>query len=101
MFGNYKFYCVLLANFVIDDCEGHQGITNHLPKGLKCYPKEFSRLAYYKQLQILHLFDTMHIGNNVTETLWKILDGRCDKEKLVKIYNEIDESNHAFKFFLE
>ena len=48
----------------------------------------------------MHLFDAMHIGKNVIETLWKILDGRHDKEKLVKIYNDIDESNHALKFFL-
>jgi hypothetical protein len=24
---------------------------------------------YYKDLKIVHLFDTMHIGKNVTETL--------------------------------
>ena len=49
----------------------------------------------------MHLFDFMHIGKNVTETLWKILYGRCDKEKLVKICNDIDESNHALKASIE
>ena len=49
----------------------------------------------------MHLFDVVHIGKNVTKTLWKILDGRCDKKKLIKICNDIDESNHALKFFLE
>lgn len=29
------------------------------------------------------------------------MDGRLDKEKLVKICNDIDESNHALKFFIE
>ena len=47
------------------------------------------------------LFEAMHIGKNVTETLCKILDGRCDKEKMVKFFNDIDESNHALNFFLE
>ena len=39
----------------------------------------------------------MHIGKNVTETLWRILDLRSDKEKNVKIRNNIKESNHAMK----
>ena len=49
----------------------------------------------------MHLFDTMHIGNNITETLWKILDGRRDKEKLAKIYSDIHDSNHAMKNIIE
>lgn len=49
----------------------------------------------------MHLFDAMHIRKNVTKTLWKILDGRWDKAKLVKIRNDVDESNHALKFILE
>ena len=44
------FNCVLLANYVINDHEGCQSINNHLLKGLNCYPKEFSRLPYYKKL---------------------------------------------------
>lgn len=39
----------------------------------------------------------MHIGNNVTKTLWPILDGRRDKENIVKIFNEIKEAYHAFQ----
>lgn len=45
----------------------------------------------------MHLFDTMHIGKNITEPLWKILDGRRDKEKIVKICSDIVKSNHAMK----
>ena len=45
----------------------------------------------------MHLFDPMHIGKNVTETLWKILDGRCDKDQIVKTCSDIEESNHAMK----
>lgn len=95
------FDCVLLANYVIDDHEGHQGIIDHLSKGPKCYPREFSRLPYYKKLQIVHLFDTMHIGNNLIETLWKILDGRPDKEKLAKICSDIHDSKHEMKNIIE
>ena len=39
----------------------------------------------------------MHIGKNITETLWKILDGRHDKDQIVKICSDIEESNHAMK----
>jgi len=68
---------------------------------MKSYLKQFSRLPYYEQLQIVHLFDTMHIGKNVAETLWRILDGRRDKEKIVKICNDIQEANHAMKDVIE
>jgi len=68
---------------------------------MKSCPKQFSRLPYYEQLQIVHLFDTMHIGKNVAETLWWILDGKCDKEKIVKICNDIQEANHAMKDVIE
>ena len=43
----------------------------------------------------------MHIGKNVIEKLWKMLDGRCDREQIVKICNDIYESNHALKKFIE
>jgi hypothetical protein len=39
----------------------------------------------------------MHIRKNVTETLWKIIDGIRDKEKFVKICNDIQEANHAMQ----
>lgn len=63
------FYCVLFVDYDIDDCEGRQGIIGHLPKGLKIYPKQFSRFPYYEKQQIVHLFDIMYIGKNITETL--------------------------------
>jgi hypothetical protein len=34
------------------------------------YLTQFMKLPYYKDLKIVHLFDTMHIGKNVTKTLW-------------------------------
>ena len=44
------------------------------------------------------MFDTMHIRKNVDETLWRILDGRSEKEKILKICNDIQEANyHAMK----
>ena len=49
----------------------------------------------------MHLFDAMHIGKNVTETLWKMLDGRRDREQIAKICTDIHESNHALKAFFE
>ena len=39
----------------------------------------------------------MHIGKNVVETLWRIIDGRSEKVKIVKICNDIQEANHAMK----
>ena len=47
----------------------HEGI-NGIPQGMKSYSKKFSRFPYYDHLQIVHLFDTMHIGKNVFDTLW-------------------------------
>ena len=69
---NLKFvfwYCLIFTNVVIDAHEGHQGINDQLPRGKKSYPTQFSRLPYYKDLPIVHLFDAMHIGKNVTKTL--------------------------------
>ena len=39
----------------------------------------------------------MHIGKNVTETLWRLLELRREKYKVVKACKEIQESNHAMK----
>ena len=64
---------------------------------MKSYPKQFNRFPYYEHLQIAHMFDTMHIIKNVTETLWRILDGRSENEKNVKICKDIQEGNHAMK----
>ena len=67
---------------------------------MKSYPTQFSRLPYYKDLPIAHLFDAMHIGKNVTKTLWKMLDGRRDREQIANICTNIHESNHALKNFI-
>ena len=64
---------------------------------MKIYPIQFSRFPYYEHLQIAHLFDTMHIRKNITELLWRILDGRTDKEIIGKICSDIQESNHALQ----
>ena len=45
----------------------------------------------------MDFFDPMHIGKNVADTLWKILDGRCDKDQIVKTCSDIEESNHPMK----
>jgi hypothetical protein len=58
---------------------------------------KFSRLPYYEHLQIVHLFDTMHIGKNITKLLWGILDGKIDKERIGKICCDIWEANHALQ----
>ena len=71
-----------------DDRRDHEGI-NGFPQGMKIYPKKSSRFPYYEHLQIVYLFDTMHIKDNLADTLWKILDGRSEKEKNVKICNDI------------
>jgi hypothetical protein len=64
---------------------------------MKSYPAQFMSFPYYEELKIAHLFDIMHIGKNVTETLWRIIDGRRDKHKIVKICNDIQEANHAMR----
>ena len=58
---------------------------------------QFSRLPYYEHLQIVHLFDTMHIEKNITEFLWRILDGRTDNERIGKTCSDIQEVNHALQ----
>ena len=35
------------------------------------------------------------------ETLWKMLDGKRDREKIAKICTDIHESNHALKASIE
>jgi len=39
----------------------------------------------------------MHIGKNITKLLWKILDGRTDKERIGNICTDIQEANHALQ----
>ena len=68
---------------------------------MRSYPKKFSRLSYYENLQISHLIDTMHIRKNVVETLWRILYLRSGKEKIVNICNDIKESKHAMKYVIQ
>ena len=72
---------VVIIYLITIHIEGYdQGINNEvLPQGMKSYPKQFSRLPYYDNIEIVRLFDTMHIGKNITETLLHILDGRRDK----------------------
>jgi hypothetical protein len=76
---------------------GHEGINNVLPQGMKSCPTQFMRFPYYQDLKIVHLFDTMDIGNNLTKTLWQIIDSRRDKEKIFKICSDIQEANHAMQ----
>ena len=83
-----------------DGCCDHEGI-NGIPWGMKSDPKQFRRFPYYEQLQIAHMFDTMHIRKNVTKKLWWILDLRSDKEKIVKICKDIQEENHARKDIIQ
>ena len=76
---------------VLDDHEGINGI----PWGMKSYPIQFNMFPYYEHLQIDHLFATMHIGKNVTETLWWLLELRSNKEKIMKFCKDIQEENHG------
>ena len=57
---------------------------------------------YYEHLQIAHLFDTMHIGlKNVTETLWRLLELRREKDKVVKACKDIQERNYVMKNIIQ
>jgi hypothetical protein len=82
---------------MLHQCHRCEGSNNELPRGMECYPTQFTRFPYYKDIKIVHLFDTILIGKNVTETLWWIIDGGRDNEKIVKICNDIREANHAMK----
>ena len=68
---------------------------------MQSYPKQFSRLPYYEHLQNAHPFDTMHIGNNATKTLWRLLEVRRHKEKIVRFFKDIQEGNHAMKYVIQ
>ena len=68
---------------------------------MQSYPIQFNRFPYYENLQISHLFDTMHIGKNVTETLWRLLELRSEKDKIVKVFKDIQEGNHAMKDIIQ
>ena len=68
---------------------------------MKSYPIQFNRFPYYEHLQIAHLFDTMHIGNNVTKTLWILLELRRNKDKIVKSCKYIQEGNHVIKYVIQ
>jgi hypothetical protein len=61
---------------------------------------QFSRLSYYENLQIVHLFDTMHMRKNITKLLWRVLDGRTDKERIENICCDIQEANHTLQSLL-
>ena len=39
----------------------------------------------------------MHIGKNVTKMIWRILDGRTDKDKIEKNCSDIAEAIHALQ----
>ena len=68
---------------------------------MKNYPIQLSSFPYYENLQIAHLFDAMHIGKNVTKTLWRLLELRRDKDKVVKYCKDIQERNHAMKYVIQ
>ena len=49
-------YYLIFTNAIIDTHEGHQCINDQLPRGMKIYPTQFSRLPHYKNLSIMHFF---------------------------------------------
>ena len=55
--------------FMLQQGRRHEDINDGIPRGMKCYPTQFMRFPYYEEEKITHLFDTMHIGKNVIETL--------------------------------
>ena len=92
----FDLWCNLFINYIHDVHRDHEG-SNGLPWGMKSYPIQFSRFPYYEHLQITHLFDTMYIGKNVIETSWWLLELRREKDKVVKVCKDIQESNRAMK----
>ena len=43
----------------------------------------------------------MHIGRNVTETLWLLLEPRMEKDKIVKGCKDIQERNREMKYLIQ
>ena len=68
---------------------------------MKFYPKKFSRFPYYEHLQIAYMFDRIHIGKNVTKALWRLLELRREKDKIVKACKYIQEGNHEMKYAIQ
>jgi hypothetical protein len=62
-----------------------------LPLGMKRL-SIFYKLEYYEHLPIAHLFDTMHIGKNVAECLWKHLNGN-NSEAQLKVRKDLQVAN--------
>lgn len=52
----------------------------------------FYKLEYYENLPIAHLLDTMHIGKNVAECLWKHLNG-TNLEAQIKLRKDLRVAN--------
>ena len=77
--------------------QGNEGINNGISWGMRCYPTQLMKFPSYEEIKIDLLFDTMHIRKNVTKTLWKMIDGKRDKEKKFKICFDIQESNHVMQ----
>jgi hypothetical protein len=61
---------IFVISFMLHEGLHHECINNGLPQGMKCYPTQLMRFPYYDELKIAHLFDTIHIGKNVTDMLW-------------------------------
>ena len=61
---------IFVISFMVHEGCHHEGINNGIPQVVKSYPAQFMRFPSYEELKIAHLFDTMHIGKNVTKTLW-------------------------------
>jgi hypothetical protein len=57
---------IFLISFRLHEGHHNEVINNGLPRGMKCYPTQLMRFPYYEEIKIAHLFDTMHIGKNVT-----------------------------------
>ena len=86
---------IVVIYFMLHQGRRHEGSNNGIPRGMKCYFTQFTRFPYYEQLKIAHLLDMMHIEKNVIGTLWRIIDGRMDKEKkYVKIGIQSCNSNY-------
>ena len=47
------------------------------------------------------MFDTMHIGKNVIETLWRLLELWREKDKVVKAFKYIQERNHVMTYIIQ
>ncbi|KAH9302853.1 hypothetical protein KI387_014436, partial [Taxus chinensis] len=68
----------------------YNNVEGELPRGMKRF-SIFYELPYYRYLPIAHLLDVMHIGCNVSKSLWYLINGK--KVDGLRLRRDLQENN--------